>query len=119
MSHVYIDSPVNATSAHHCYPPARVGGRERRLAEGWLAVGFARNRTYYTSFKTAKNGRRLKGLPEDLVSRNNSARPSLRAAISRGLDGGANTNKVVRLNRAAARELFANGFVAFFPRSEH
>lgn len=84
--------------------------------EGWLAEGWprtviprsARNRTYYTSFKTAKNGRRrLKGLPEDLVIRNNSARPFFRAALS-SLDGGANANKAVHLNKVATRERFAD-----------
>lgn len=57
----------------------------------------------------AKNGPHPKGLPEDLVSRNNSARPFFRAAIS-GLDGEANANKAVHLNKAATRERFTGGF---------
>lgn len=64
------------------------------MVEAKFAVNSVKNHMYYTSFKIMR-----KGLPEDLVSRNNSRWPFFRAARSSVSE--ANSNRVIHLNKLA------------------
>lgn len=74
-SDLYVDVMLTSTLVtRHQFISIPLRGKEEGR-RSIVILRSARNRTYYTSFKTAKNGRRLKDLPKDLVSRNNSAQP--------------------------------------------